>query len=141
MNLQLVYVDTNVLIALIEEKQREVLSLFYGAAEGKISFVTSEISLAEVLVKPLEMGRSDLVAAYSELLTNEPSLRTVAISREILRRSAELRSTLGGKLPDAVHVASALETRCRVLVSNDLRLRCPQELARLCVEEAEKELL
>lgn len=137
----LVYVDTNVLIALVEEKRREVLSLFYGAAEGKISFVTSEISLAEVLVKPLETGRSDLVAAYSELLADGPSLSTIAISRGILWQSAELRSKMGGKLPDAVHVASAMEAGCDVLLSNDLRLRCPQGLARLSIEEAEKELL
>ncbi len=43
--------------------------------------------------------------------------------------AARYRSVLGIKLPDAIHVATALAAHCDVLLSNDQKLRVPDGIA------------
>jgi hypothetical protein len=45
---------------------------------------TSELTLAEVLIKPLESGRHDIAALHEELLQSSEHLNVVPIDRAIL---------------------------------------------------------
>ena len=48
------------------------------------------------------------------------------VSRDILIETAEYRKYAGmPKLPDAVHVVTAIHAQCRTVLSADLRLKLP----------------
>ncbi|MCE7030742.1 type II toxin-antitoxin system VapC family toxin [Jiella avicenniae] len=136
-----VYVDTNILIAFVEKNHAEVMKLFELSARGHFDLLTSQLSLAEVMVRPLAAAREDLVRAYRALLTRPLAVRTIPITTDVLMRSASVRAENGGKLPDAIHVATALETGCKSILSSDQRLRFPASLTRISEAEIIARLL
>ena len=75
--------------------------------------------MAECLVKPMELGRQDLVQAYLEVLQERPSLAVAKVDRTVLIDAARLRAVSRVKLPDAIHAATALHRRCEVVLTND----------------------
>lgn len=99
--------------------------LFDLIGERTISAFTSELTLAEALTKPLEAGRHDLVEIYEEMLTPSEWLSVWPVERRILIEAATLQAQLGLRLPDAIHVATAVASGCSALLSNDRRLRVP----------------
>lgn len=121
-----VYIDTNVFIYAVESVHRSsetLREIFRAIDETAILAFTSELSLAEVLAKPLLIGAADLVDIYEEILRPDGALTVVLVERPILRMAAKLRGELGVKLADAIHVATAQRESCDVFLTNDDRLR------------------
>lgn len=126
-----VYLDTNVLIAMVEIGPRLTaaqLDLLGRMDAGQVVGVTSELSLCDVLVKPFADRNAQLNAAYLELLQPGGVLQVVPISRDVLLRAAALRAVTRMKLPGAVHVATAAQTGCAQFVSADRGLRLPETM-------------
>lgn len=131
------YIDANVFIYALEgfPAYEAICREFLSALEnGRIAGVTSELTLAEVLVHPLMHGRHDIAQAYRELLTQAPNLGLVPISREILEASAAIRAALRSRLPDAIHVATAKALACDALITGDKSMRVPPELAMVTLD-------
>jgi predicted nucleic acid-binding protein len=128
------YFDSNAIISIIEgaspptAAQRDAL---IGIEDMDIEALTSELTLAECLVKPLAEGRADLIGAFMEFLDNRDSLPTVPITRDILLLAAEIRSQAAVKLPDAIHVATARSSGCTAFISNDKGIKLPAGIARV----------
>lgn len=132
-----VYLDANIFIYAVEGYAPEeafLRELFAALEDGRFTAVTSELSLAEVLVKPFELGREDVAAAYTELLTPSERLAVLPVDRAILSEAARQRATLGMRLPDAIHVATALAAGCELFLTNDRRLKLPPGLAKELLE-------
>ena len=132
-----VYLDTNIFIYAVEGYEPEAAflhGLLAALEEGRFTAVTSELSLAEVLVKPFELGREDAVASYTELLTPSVRLTVPPVGRAILVEAARQRAALGMPMPDAIHVATALAAGCELFLTNDRRLRMPAGLAKELLE-------
>ena len=119
------YLDANVIIRFVENEDPGLQFLFEQATIGKWDLVTSEMTLAEVLVTPLRERDDRLSTIYDDLLSGHEELEIVPVSRAVLRRSAEIRALLGNKGVDAIHIATAIEANCSAFVSSDLRLRLP----------------
>lgn len=129
---KVVYLDSKVFIYAVEgfaQHRPFIEELFRQIDGGRIDAVTSELTMAEVLVKPFEAGREDIGDLYRELLQTSGHLTVVPIDRSILMQAARYRSVLGVKLPDAIHVATALAANCDVLLSNDQKIRVPDSIA------------
>ena len=122
------YLDTNAVIRFVESEDNSLLFLFEQAAAGLIQLVTSELTLAEVLVGPLKDGDTKLAEIYEEFLTSYDVLEVRPVDRSVLRRSAEIRATLGNKGPNVIHIATALLCECSLLFSSDQRLKLPDSL-------------
>ncbi len=120
-----VYVDSNVLIYAVEGVPATA-----GPAKKLINFLrahpglmfTSEIALAEVLAPakrrgawPLHMKRR----VYLDLLIFSSTVTLLPVTREILIGTADLRKTMSLKLPDAIHLISAIRSDCRFIVTAD----------------------
>jgi predicted nucleic acid-binding protein len=123
-----VYLDTNVFIYAVEavaEYMAAVEALFGLIDDGAVSAVTSELTLAEALAKPLEVGRCDIAQVYEAMLTPSTWLAVLPIERSILIEAAKLQAQLKLRIPDAIHVATAIATGCPTVLSNDRRLRVP----------------
>lgn len=121
-----VYLDTNILVFLVEGHdllQANVDTLLRRIEAGDLSVATSELSVAEVLVKPYATGNMRLAALYEALLVPGPQMTIVPIDLSILKSAARLRAMTKAKLPDAIHVATAMALRCDYVVSNDAGLK------------------
>jgi predicted nucleic acid-binding protein len=120
------YLDVNLFIYALESHPdylAVVTELFEAIDRGTVSAVTSELSLAEALVKPCLDKRDDLQTIYKSAIAPSSGLDVPPISREILIDSAEIRAQVKLRLPDAMHMATARRTGCQVFLTNDLALR------------------
>ena len=92
-------------------------------AGGAFTGVTSVLTLMEIAVKPLQMGRPDVAEEYEVLLANYPNLVIAALDRPTARRAAELRAEYRLRPADALQVAACLEQGATAFLSNDRELR------------------
>lgn len=125
------YLDANVFIYALEgypEFVADLTSLFEGLDRGEVRAVTSELSLAETLVKPVADGHLERQAAFNEAIQSSGGLTVVPITRPTLVKAARLRSSHELRLPDAIHVATAILHGCTAFLTNDARLKGPPEL-------------
>lgn len=122
-----IYIDSNPIIYVIEQYPRfiDVLRELFGLIDNaQIIATTSELTLAEVLVKPIRDQLRDLQQSFEERLQTSGGLIVAEIDRPILVRAAEIRAAQTSlRLPDAIHVATALETNCKVFLTNDQRIK------------------
>src|SRR4051794_3601411 len=106
------YLDTNIIIYAAEGPAvsgAPLQRLLLRVDAGQLSALTSELTLAEVLVKPLKDGDATAADRYRRRLTAGLTLDVTPISRAVLEAAAELRAAHRSfKLPDAIHAATAL---------------------------------
>ena len=92
-------------------------------ASGAFVGVTSVLTLMEIAVKPLQLGRPDVAEEYEVLLANYPNLAVATIDRPTARRAAELRARHRLRPADALQVGACLEQRATAFLTNDRDLR------------------
>ena len=137
------YLDTNVFIKAVEGTDEAAVpakrliealrSHHSGVAE------TSEITFAEVLASP---QRSDALPlqikrrVYLDLLVWSAFITLIPVSRDILIETADLSTVARFKLPDAIHLVSAIRRGCRFFVSMDKDFdKLPQGMERINPDE------
>ncbi len=121
-----VYVDANILIYRVEAIEPYLTSmapLWYALDAGTQAVVTSELSVLEVLVRPLQQGDAPLHALFTGVLYGTPGFTCLPITRPVLEHAAHLRATTRIKTPDAIHAATALLARCTLFITNDPAFR------------------
>ena len=97
-------------------------------ARGTFAGVTSVITLMEVAVQPLQVGRADAALEYDALLANYPNLAVVDITRAAAWRAAHLRARYRLRAPDAMQMGTCMEHNATAFVTNDRDLRRVMEL-------------
>jgi predicted nucleic acid-binding protein len=133
-----VYLDTNIFIYALEGYpifRTALTELFDTLDRHELSAVTSELTLAEVLVKPFLDQHVERQEAYLRALQPSPSLQIAPISRDILVAAARLRAETGMKLPDAIHAATARLNDCTDFLTNDARFTAIPGLRILLVSQ------
>jgi predicted nucleic acid-binding protein len=123
---QQLYFDTNIFIYALEHHVDHAVvvdALFAMVDAGQITAVTSEITLAECLVKPFADGDSNLQIRYQAAVSPRPNFSVSSLTRTILIRAAEIRALHKPRLPDAIHLATALNDSCQIFITNDKVLR------------------
>jgi predicted nucleic acid-binding protein len=119
------YLDSNVFIYALNgtpdvaTKLQELFILFEHRAGVA---VTSELALAEILPKAADWQRR----YYLDLIIWRQIFELRPVSRDVLIETAHYRKAAGmPKLPDAIHVVTAIQSGCSRILSADLRLRVP----------------
>ena len=87
--------------------------------EGKFQGIASELTLLELAVKPLQLGRQDAADDYETLLSYFPNLQLEPISRMILLEAAGLRARYRLRTPDAIQLATGLQAGATLAITND----------------------
>lgn len=87
--------------------------------EGRFRGIASELTLLELTVRPLQLGRQDVADEYEVLLDYFPNLELVPISREIVLDAAALRARQKLRTPDAIQIATGLRAGTTLAVTND----------------------
>src|SRR4051794_30928481 len=85
--------------------------------------MASTLTIMELTVKPMQFGRVDVAAEYERILENLPNLALIDLSRDAIRRAAELRAAHHIPALDALQIATCLIEGATAFVTNDLRLR------------------
>lgn len=94
-------------------------NLFLQIETGKISGVMSSLVFCELLVPVYRAGDEGRAREVIRLLMDFPNLEVVAVTPEISVQAAKLRAKYGLRTPDAIHAATALESRVDGIVAND----------------------
>ncbi len=133
-----IYLDTTVFIYFLEDfppYAGDLEDLFQAVARGQIQGITSELSLAECLVKPIADGNTEARSAYESALRSSPELAVLPITRDLLVRAAEVRARQKFRLPDAIHLATAELAHCDSLLTNDTELKRAEGVRVLILSE------
>jgi len=126
-----IYLDSVSIISLIERPQHLhaiIDTLWNEFSAGSISFLTSELAIAECLVVPLRQRNKNLIDRF-EAFFNDSNINCHALSKLILREAAQLRADVPSvRLPDAIHLSTAKATGAMAFLTNDLRIHQPPNL-------------
>ncbi len=87
--------------------------------------MTSELTLAEVLVQPLRASDRVYETMYMTMLSGREAIQVWPLDRQVLIDAARIRAEMGTRLPDAIHFAAARASGCSIFLTNDHRLRAP----------------
>lgn len=94
-----------------------------SVAQGRVDAVVSELVLLELLVAPLKSEAHDVADEIELTLLHFPHLQLAPITRAVLVRAAGIRAQYGMRTPDAIMLASALESGATLAVTNDAAWR------------------
>ncbi|MBI3986792.1 MAG: PIN domain-containing protein [Lentisphaerae bacterium] len=118
-------VDTMVLIYLFENHPRwsPVCEWLMERAEASdYTGVITPVTAAEILVKPIRAGRSDLADRYRLAIGSIPNIHPCEFTWKTGGMAGALRAKYGLPLPDMFQAACAME-HGGVLITNDSALK------------------
>lgn len=123
------YLDASAVIYLLEGStavRAQVAARIAQAEEdpgGRL--LASRLSRLECRVKPLRAGDAAMLATYDAFFTRS-RLTILGVSAAVLDRATDLRARHGFKVPDAIHLASAIEAGADAFLTGDAGLtKCP----------------
>ena|ERR1017187_3103517 len=119
-----IFFDTNLFIYLLEDSGQRgarVSEIVERMSARRDELLTSTLTLAEVLVKPLSAGDVEWADRYERLL-NTPGVLMLAFDRLSARIYAQLRRDRTLTPPDAIQLSCAANARCDLFITNDERL-------------------
>lgn len=117
-----VLIDTSVWIYHFEQHPEFAVPagrIIENLEAGKFRGIASELTLLELSVRPLQLGRQGVADDYEVLLGHFPNLELEPISREILLEAAGLRARQRLRTPDAIQIATGLRSGATLAVTND----------------------
>ena len=123
---QVVGFDTSIFIYQLEASPRYVdvaTSVLDGLMRAEYRGVISVLTLMEIAVRPLQLGRIDVADEYETLLAAFPNLAVAEIDRPVARRAASIRATFRLRPADAIQVAACMEHGATAFITNDKGLR------------------
>ena len=125
------YLDANVFIYALEgypDFVDELISLTDELLRGTYHAVTSELTLADCLVKPIADRQDVWIETYQKAVQTSATLSVVPVSRSILIEAANIRASTGLRLPDAIHASTSRILSCTSFLTNDGKFRSVQGL-------------
>lgn len=126
-----VYLDTAPLIYYLEQNATHssyLNQLFKKNDAGEFIFYTSVVTLTEVLTLPFRQGNVELAEQYQYFLSETQTLKLIPVNIPIARLAAKLRAAYGIRMPDAIHLATAMEIKADWFLTNDIALKKIKEL-------------
>lgn len=90
-------------------------SIFNHVQSGHIRAYLSVVTVAELLVKPLQKEEHGTANNYLQFFRYYPNLTVAESTSDIAIQAAVIRATTGLKMPDALIVATAAAFKCPIL--------------------------
>jgi predicted nucleic acid-binding protein len=135
---KIVGLDTAPLIYFIEDVAPYadlVEPIFRLLESGRTTAVTSTITLAEVLTKPLSDKNLQLVDEIKFTLKSLSTLSLIPVGEAIAEAAALIRARYTLRLPDALQVASAIQGGATLFITNDGRFKKVEGIETVVLED------
>ncbi|MBA7561138.1 type II toxin-antitoxin system VapC family toxin [Candidatus Atribacteria bacterium 1244-E10-H5-B2] len=135
---KVVGLDTMVFIYHFEENQAYsplTFSIFESLEKGNFNGITSVLTLLEILVKPKKEGNLLLTERYKLLFETFPNLQVKEINENIADIASSLRANYNINTPDAIQIATSLEAKADIFITNDATLKKISEIKVLLLSE------
>ena len=120
-----VYLDANVFIYAYEEHRLfspPARALWALHGRGELRIVTSQWTLAEILIAPIR-NRDRKAQQHYRKIFDSAAFQVHAVGQDVLLEAARLTALLPLTLPDATHAATAKLTNCNHFITNDADFR------------------
>lgn len=116
-----VLIDTNPLVYWFEGSSLAAPfeSVFADIEAGRIDAMVTPITVAEVVSGPLRAGKEALAERYRHAITAGHGFSVRDTSADIAMLAARLRVRHRLKLPDAIQLATCVDTGCFALLTRD----------------------
>ena len=95
----------------------------------------SVIVLEEFFIRMYRLGTLEKFPYYMDLVTAGDSITLVNVTREITLKAAKIRAQFNLKAPDAIHLASAIESGAKTFITIDRRI--PKKINGLAIKTLE----
>src|SRR6185436_15068048 len=102
------YLDSAPVIYAVEQVPGYVAAVDARLSDPELVLVASDLTRMECRVKPLREGNSELLRDFEDYFEGTIA-DLVVLSREVIERATEIRARFGFKVPDAIHLAAAVE--------------------------------
>ena len=89
----------------------------------RLHAVTSAVTLAEILTKPLAEKKYSLIDEIKFTLKTFSTLSMVAIDERLAEAAALIRARYAIRLPDALQIAAAIQGDATLFITNDKRIK------------------
>jgi len=135
---KVVGLDTMVFIYHFEENQIYsplTFSIFESLEKGNFNGITSILTLLEILVKPKKENNLLLTERYKLLFETFPNLQVKEINENIADIASSLRANYNINTPDAIQIATSLEAKADIFITNDATLKKISEIKVLLLSE------
>ena len=129
-----VYFDTNIIIYLIEgfpEYQKSVDEIQEVLETSQCVAITSDITICESLIKPFKDNYLEGVKIFQSFLEESGIFELIPTARSTYIKASLVSATQSLKLPDAIHVATAIQSRCDIFLTNDKSIKTPNSITKL----------
>jgi predicted nucleic acid-binding protein len=121
-----VYFDTNIIVYFLERNQdyfEKCLPFFQAVEDGSIIGVAGDLTIAELLVRPISINDIIGVKRVHALFGDEAGFFQVfPHDRSTLEFAAHIRATQKLSMVDAVHLATAIHAQCGYFITNDAQV-------------------
>ncbi len=114
--------DTVTIIYFLEKHPRYyqiAKEIFKKIETGKISANISTLVFTELLVPAYRTKEYKHAEKIVHILSNFPNLKIIPINTKISTVAAKIRAVHGIRTPDAIHIATALESKSSGIITND----------------------
>jgi len=135
---KIIGIDTMVFIYHFEESQIYsplTFSIFENLEKGNFNGITSILTLLEILVKPKKENNSLLTERYKLLFETFPNLQVKTLNENIADIASTLRASYNINTPDAIQIATSLEAKADIFITNDATLKKISEIKVLLLSE------
>lgn len=119
-----IFWDTNLFIYLFENHAvfgDRVIKIRQAMLRRQDSLLTSALTVGEVLVKPIQANRQDLVRRYQDFF-QRPGISVIPFDLEAASNFAAIRQDKLISPPDAIQMACAAAANTDLFITNDDRL-------------------
>jgi predicted nucleic acid-binding protein len=128
---KIIGIDTSLFIYLFEENHEYLAQsskIFRAIESGKYKGIFSVIGMIEILTGPKKKQQAGIAAEYEYRLRNFPNLSIIGINERIVWLSSDLRAKYGITTPDAIHIATAIDSGAKKFITNDKALKKIKEI-------------
>lgn len=103
-------------------------TFFQYLQEGKSQGIISVLVVGEILTGVKKVGNDQTILVYRHIFSAFPNLSVADVTIETMEIMSDLRAKYGLRIPDAIHLATALLNKANGFLTNDKQLRQVDEL-------------